>query len=142
VEVVLGLREGGSSWAKAEKDGFKPVSISEASRRANVIQRHKFNHFHACYATFGVASVLHFITGIPSIVTKNLKGGILYHDGHFDDARLAINIAQTIVENNGVALNYTKAMGFEKTAGKISAVKVQDTETGEEFVVKRTDYCI
>jgi len=76
------------------------------------------------------------IKKLPTIIQKNLKGGILYHDGQFDDARLAINLAQTIVEQGGVALNYTKAIAFEKTNNKISGVKLQDTETGEEFVVK------
>jgi glycerol-3-phosphate dehydrogenase len=76
------------------------------------------------------------IKKLPTIIQKNLKGGILYHDGQFDDARLAINLAQTIVRQNGVALNYVKAVSFEKLKNKISGVKLQDTETGEEFVVK------
>ena len=29
---------------------------------------------------------------------KGLKGGVVYHDGQFDDARLALNIAQTCDE--------------------------------------------
>ena len=38
------------------------------------------------------------IKAIPQIATEGLKGGVLYHDGQFDDSRLAINIAQTTVE--------------------------------------------
>jgi ketol-acid reductoisomerase len=37
VTVVLGLRPQGPSWKLAEKDGFKPLSIVEATKRADVI---------------------------------------------------------------------------------------------------------
>ena len=36
------------------------------------------------------------IRKLPAIQTKDLKGGVLYHDGQFDDSRLAINLAQSI----------------------------------------------
>ena len=32
---------------------------------------------------------------IPTSVEKGLKGGVVYHDGQFDDSRMAINLAQT-----------------------------------------------
>ena len=31
---------------------------------------------------------------LPTITKKGLKGGVIYHDGQFDDSRLAINLAQ------------------------------------------------
>ncbi len=37
VEVVIGLREGGSSWAKAEAKNFKVMSVAEASAVADVV---------------------------------------------------------------------------------------------------------
>ncbi|MCX8200769.1 MAG: ketol-acid reductoisomerase [Candidatus Caldarchaeum sp.] len=37
VEVVVGLREGGASWRKALEDGFRPLPIEEAARKADVI---------------------------------------------------------------------------------------------------------
>ncbi len=37
VEVVIGLRKGGSSWAKAEAKNFKVMTIAEASKAAQVI---------------------------------------------------------------------------------------------------------
>ncbi len=37
VEVIVGLRKGGSSWAKAEEKGFKVLSVAEASKEADVI---------------------------------------------------------------------------------------------------------
>ena len=37
VEVVVGLRKGGSSWGKAEAKGFKVMEVSEATKYADVI---------------------------------------------------------------------------------------------------------
>ncbi len=39
---------------------------------------------------------------LPTVKTKGLKGGVIYHDGQFDDSRLAINLAQSCEENGGV----------------------------------------
>lgn len=38
VSVVVGLREGGQSWSKAEADGFKVLPTGEAARVGQVIQ--------------------------------------------------------------------------------------------------------
>jgi len=37
VEVVVGLRKDGSSWAKAEAKGFETLTVAEASAKADVI---------------------------------------------------------------------------------------------------------
>ena len=37
VEVVVGLRKNGSSWAKAEEKGFKVMTVAEASAYADVV---------------------------------------------------------------------------------------------------------
>ena len=36
-EVYVGLREGGKSWKLTENDGFKPLSVSEATAKADTI---------------------------------------------------------------------------------------------------------
>jgi len=51
---------------------------------------------------------------LPNIKREGLKGGVIYHDGQFDDARLAINLTQTFVENGGVALNYMEVIELHK----------------------------
>ncbi len=71
------------------------------------------------------------IEKLPGVKTKGLYGGVLYHDGQFDDSRLAINVVQTIQEQGGHALNYMHVNGLLKNdAGKITGVAVTDTETG------------
>ncbi len=37
VEVCVGLRKGGSSWAKAEAKGFETLTVAEASAKADVV---------------------------------------------------------------------------------------------------------
>ncbi|MDD3624237.1 MAG: FAD-dependent oxidoreductase, partial [Proteiniphilum sp.] len=45
------------------------------------------------------------IRHIPQIEQKNLRGGVVYHDGQFDDSRLAINLMQTAIEQGAVVVN-------------------------------------
>ncbi|PKQ62288.1 FAD-dependent oxidoreductase [Labilibaculum filiforme] len=73
---------------------------------------------------------------IPTLQQKNLCGGVIYHDGQFDDARLAINLCQTFVENGGVALNYMKVDGLKKTNDKVTAVLATDLETGSKYTLE------
>ena len=71
----------------------------------------------------------------PTLDPEGLRGGVVYHDGQFDDARLAINLAQTAAEHGGNILNYFKVEGFLKLDGKITGVQVTDTITGGKYEV-------
>lgn len=74
---------------------------------------------------------------IPGLKSKGLRGGVVYHDGQFDDARMAITLAQTSVDHNAVCLNYVKVTGLLKdTFDKIYGVKAVDTLSGEEWIFK------
>lgn len=70
---------------------------------------------------------------IPAISSKNLSGGVLYHDGQFDDTRLAINLAQTAEEQGAAILNYCKVIALTKTDKRISGVEVQDVLSGKKY---------
>jgi glycerol-3-phosphate dehydrogenase len=73
---------------------------------------------------------------LPAIDTKNLSGAVIYQDGQFDDARLAINLAQTAVENGAVVLNYYKVVKLSKENKKVCGVIVKDELNGKEFDLK------
>lgn len=74
---------------------------------------------------------------LPGIQQKGLHGGVVYHDGQFDDSRLAINLAQTAIEQGATLLNYFKVTGLTKDAtNKITGVKAVDTETGTYYQLK------
>jgi glycerol-3-phosphate dehydrogenase len=72
---------------------------------------------------------------LPNVKVKGLKGGVEYFDGQFDDARLAINLAQTAIELSAVTLNYCNVSALSKSSGKITGAVVVDNETGKEFNV-------
>ena len=72
----------------------------------------------------------------PTLDPEGLRGGVLYHDGQFDDARLAINLAQTAAGSGATILNYFSVTGFLKTEGQIAGVQVRDQLTGKEYEVK------
>jgi glycerol-3-phosphate dehydrogenase len=76
------------------------------------------------------------IARIPNIETESLLGGVEYFDGQFDDARLAITLAQTAADHGACLLNYASATGIVKRDGLIRGVKIEDVETGEAFEVK------
>ncbi|MCC3158087.1 glycerol-3-phosphate dehydrogenase/oxidase [Hymenobacter sp. 15J16-1T3B] len=66
-----------------------------------------------------------------------LRGGVLYHDGQFDDARLAVNLAQTAIEHGGTVLNHAAVDGLLKDAqGRISGVQATDQETGRRYELR------
>ncbi len=76
------------------------------------------------------------LKSIPVLNKTNLKGGVLYHDGQFDDSRLGINLVQTIIEKGGVPLNYMKVTGITKKEGRITGVISKDFETGKEYTIR------
>jgi glycerol-3-phosphate dehydrogenase len=82
------------------------------------------------------ASKSEVIKRVPTIRQDGLHGGIVYTDGQFDDARLAITLARTLVDIGGTALNYAPVTGFAKKGGRITGVSVKDEETGESFDVE------
>jgi glycerol-3-phosphate dehydrogenase len=77
------------------------------------------------------------ISHLPLLRRKGLKGGVVYHDGQFDDSRLAIDLGKMIFENGGMPLNYCRVAGFIKNSeGKISGIRAIDQVKGREIILK------
>ena len=77
------------------------------------------------------------INYIPTIDQKALKGGIVYFDGQFDDARMAISLAKTAAQFNGVLLNYMRVEKIIKNRNSISeGVIASDLETKEKYQIQ------
>jgi glycerol-3-phosphate dehydrogenase len=73
---------------------------------------------------------------IPQISTNGLRGGVVYHDGQFDDSRMAINLLQTAIEQGAVAANYVKVTSLLKDqAGKIAGVTIHDELGGGDYTL-------
>ena len=82
-------------------------------------------------------SVEEMINYIPTIDQKELKGGVVYFDGQFDDARMAISLAKTAAQFNGVLLNYMKVEKINKNRDGISeSVIASDLETKEKYQIQ------
>lgn len=69
---------------------------------------------------------------IPTLETEGLRGGVMYFDGQFDDARLLISLVTTAHEHGAALLNYVRCVGLDKDAdGYVDRVLVRDEETGQ-----------
>jgi glycerol-3-phosphate dehydrogenase len=74
---------------------------------------------------------------LPSIKPDRLQSGVEYKDGLFDDARLAVNLAQTLVDHGGCLLNYAKVTDLQKDeTGRIKGVMVKDMLSQKEYVIR------
>ena len=77
------------------------------------------------------------VSRIPTLKTKGLRGGVIYYDGQFDDARLLINLARTAAEQGATLLNYARLVGFNRDgAGFLNGGIFEDVETGKEHTIK------
>ncbi|HEY3587538.1 MAG TPA: glycerol-3-phosphate dehydrogenase/oxidase, partial [Myxococcaceae bacterium] len=75
---------------------------------------------------------------IPTLEPDQLKGGVRYFDGQFDDARLAVSLALTADDLGAVLVNHASVVALVKTGGKVRGVRVRDEESGREHEVKAT----
>lgn len=74
---------------------------------------------------------------IPTLEHDGLRGGVLYHDGQFDDSRLLINLIQTAAGLGARPLNYARVTRLpQDSGGFVSGVGFVDIETGADHEVK------
>jgi glycerol-3-phosphate dehydrogenase len=75
---------------------------------------------------------------LPTVEPAGLRGGVVYHDAQFDDARLAVTLARTLDDLGGVPVNAVRVVGLLKASGPhglIAGVTARDEESGETFEV-------
>src|SRR6266567_3942516 len=70
---------------------------------------------------------------LPTVAPEGLRGGVIYHDGQFDDARLAVSLARTLADLGGTPLNYLQVTGLVKEGGTTTGVTGRDSETSREY---------
>jgi glycerol-3-phosphate dehydrogenase len=74
---------------------------------------------------------------LPLLKQNGLKGGIVYHDGQFDDSRMVISLAEESVKRGAIVLNYFPVTGLLKdNDGKIEGVKAKEIISGIEYSIK------
>ena len=76
------------------------------------------------------------IEKIPNVNQDELNGGIIYHDGQFDDARMALSLSHTIEKNGGTVINYLKWDSFSYENDIVSGIKATDQITNITYELK------
>ncbi len=77
------------------------------------------------------------IKSIPTLVNNGLKGGVVYQDGQFDDARMAISLALTCADYGGTVLNYMEVKGLLKDEDDlVEGVEVRDLKNDTNYKLK------
>jgi glycerol-3-phosphate dehydrogenase len=88
---------------------------------------------------FGASEILsreETLERLPTIRTEGLRGGVVYYDGQFDDARLLINLVATAARQGATLLNYVEVVGLRKGAdGFVDGVVARDVEGDREYSV-------
>ena len=77
------------------------------------------------------------IQRIPTLEQEGLRGGVIYYDGQFDDARLLIGLAQTAEQLGAVLVNYAQVVGLiHDDEGFANGIDVADLESGQRHTVQ------
>jgi glycerol-3-phosphate dehydrogenase len=89
--------------------------------------------------SFGSSKTLSFdevLKLLPTIRQDGLRGGVMYHDGQFDDTRLLIHLMMTAAEHGAALLNYAGVVELTKDEdGFVRGVVALDGESGERFAI-------
>jgi glycerol-3-phosphate dehydrogenase len=88
---------------------------------------------------FGSSEILtreETLARLPTIKTDGLRGGVVYYDGQFDDARLLINLVATAAAQGATLVNYVRVVALSKGPdGFIEGVVAADQETGQQWTI-------
>jgi glycerol-3-phosphate dehydrogenase len=74
---------------------------------------------------------------LPALEPEELRGGVVYYDGQFDDARLLIHLAMTAADHGATVVNYCPATGLLRDEeGYVNGLTARDAETGDEYAIR------
>lgn len=71
----------------------------------------------------------------PMLKKEGLRGGVVYVDGQFDDARMNVALAMTAAEQGAAVANHTEVVGLVKRDDKVRGASVRDRLTGDSWVI-------
>jgi glycerol-3-phosphate dehydrogenase len=73
---------------------------------------------------------------LPGLEPEELRGGVVYYDGQFDDSRLLIHLAMTAADQGATVANYCPATGLLRDdEGYVNGLIARDNESGEAFSI-------
>ncbi|HEY5674035.1 MAG TPA: FAD-dependent oxidoreductase [Malonomonas sp.] len=72
----------------------------------------------------------------PTLKAEGLKAGVLYYDGQFHDARMALSLALTAEQQGATIVNHLAVSGLFKDAGKLAGAELTDSLSGESWQLR------
>jgi len=72
----------------------------------------------------------------PQVKAEGLRGGVLYGDGQFDDARMNVTLALTAIEQGGAVANYMEVVGLVQREGRATGAVVRDRVGGGTWEIE------
>lgn len=69
----------------------------------------------------------------PTLKAAGLKAGVLYYDGQFHDARMALSLALTAAQEGATIANHVRVCELLKNDGKICGARLVDRINGESW---------
>lgn len=73
---------------------------------------------------------------VPALRRDVARGGVVYHDGQFDDTRLLLDMARTASDHGACLANYLPVTGLSHDVdGKLTGVEATDQETHEKLSI-------
>lgn len=73
---------------------------------------------------------------LPGLEPEELRGGVVYYDGQFDDSRLLIHLIMTAADHGAAVVNYCGATNLLRDEeGYVNGLAARDEERGEIFQI-------
>lgn len=76
------------------------------------------------------------IAAIPNVQRDGLLGGVSYHDGQFDDARMAVTLARTARDHGAVLVTRLRVDEFVREGARVVGVRAVDEESKSPLVIR------
>ena len=73
---------------------------------------------------------------LPAVRSRGLRGGVLFYDGQFDDARLGIALALRARELGALPLNYVAVEALLLAQNRVAGARLRDVLSGESMEVE------
>jgi len=72
----------------------------------------------------------------PQLKDAGLRGGVVYYDGQFDDARMNVAIAMSAVERGAIVLTHAAVTALHHDGGRVRGAIVSDVLDGSSVTIQ------
>ena len=72
----------------------------------------------------------------PMIRQQGLKGGVLYYDGQFNDARMNLALALTALEQGAAVANHLEVVELVREGDRVAGARVRERFSGQSWEIR------